>query len=48
LAQHFEHVLSELGQLVQEEDAAVAQRNLAGARLAATAHQAGVRDRVVR
>ena len=48
LAQHLEHVPAELGQLVQEQHAAVGQADLAGARDRPAADQAGVADGVVR
>ena len=48
LAQHLQDAHAELGQLVQEEHAAVRQGDLAGVRLVAAAHQPGVRDGVVR
>ncbi len=48
LAQHFQDARAELGQLIQEEHAAVRQRDLAGVRPVAAAHQPGVADGVVR
>ncbi len=48
LAQGLEDVAPELGQLVEEEHAAVGERDLSGARRGGPAHQAGVRDGVVR
>ena len=48
LAQHLQHVLAELGQLVQEEHAAVRQADLARPRPVPAAHQPGVGDGVVR
>ncbi len=48
LAQHLESAAAELGELVEEENAAVRQGDLAGMRPVATAHQAGVADGVVR
>ena len=47
LAHHFQDTRAELGQLVQEEHAAVRQGNLAGMRPVAPAHQPGMRDGVV-
>jgi hypothetical protein len=47
LAERLEHVLVELGQLVQEEDTAVGERDLARMRRAAAADEAGDRDRVM-
>ena len=48
LAQHFERVLVELGQLVAEEHAVVGQRNLAGAQRHTAANQGDVGYGVVR
>ena len=48
LAHDFEHVARELGQLVEEEQAVVGQRDFAGAGNDAAADQAGVGDGVVR
>ncbi len=48
LAQHLQRPLVELGQLIEEEDAAVRQADLAGARPAPAADQPGVADGVVR
>ena len=48
LAQHFEDVAPELGELVEEEDAVVGQGDLAGPRDCAAAGEAGVGDGVVR
>ena len=48
LAQHLQHARAELGQLVQEEHAAVRQADLARARPVPAADQAGVADGVVR
>ena len=48
LAQHLEHVLAELGKLVQEQHAAVREAHLARPRIGAAADQAGVRDGVMR
>ena len=47
LAEHFEHACAELRQLVEEEHAAVRERDLAGAGPVATADEAGVANRVV-
>jgi len=48
LAQHFQAILAELGQLVEEQHAAVRQRDLTRARPASPADEPGVRDGVVR
>ena len=48
LAQDFEDVAGELRQLVQEEQAVVGERDLAGARDHAAADESGVGDGVVR
>ena len=48
LAHDFEHVAGKLGQLVEEEQAVVRERDLAGARHDAAADEAGVGDGVVR
>jgi hypothetical protein len=48
LAQRVEHVGQELGQLVEEEDAEVRERYLAGTRLGAAADQSGHAGRMVR
>ena len=48
LAHDFQDAHAKLGQLVQEEHAAVGQRDLAGMRLVAAADQPGVADGVVR
>ena len=49
LAEAFEHRAAEFGKLVEEEDAVVGERHLAGPRRAApAADHPGVRDRVVR
>ena len=48
LAEDFEDVAGELGELVEEEQAVVGERDLAGARHHAAADQAGVGDGVVR
>ena len=42
LAHHLQHAHAKLGQLVQEEHAAVGQADLAGVGLVAAAHQPGV------
>ena len=47
LAQNFEGALAELGELVEEEDAAVGEADLAGSGPAPAADEAGVRDGVV-
>ena len=47
LAQHLQHLRAEFGQLVEEEDAVVAERDLARARVGAAAHQPRVGDGVV-
>ena len=47
LAEDFEDVAGELGQLVEEEQAVVGERDLAGARDHAAADEAGVGDGVV-
>jgi hypothetical protein len=46
LAQHLKAGLAELGPLVEEEDAAVRQADLARTGRASGAHQAGMADRV--
>lgn len=43
LAHDLEHLLSELRQLVEKEDASVAEADLAGARRAAAADEAAIR-----
>ena len=48
LAQHFQAAAVELGQLVEEQDAVVGERDLARLRDGAAADHAGVADRVVR
>ena len=48
LAQHFERLAVELGQLVEEEHAVVGERDLARRGRRAAADQAGVADRVMR
>ena len=48
LAERLEARAGELGQLVEEQDAVVGERGLAGRRRGAAADQAGRRDRVVR
>ena len=48
LAQHFQRVLAEFGQLVEEEHAAMGQAHLTGQGMQAAAHQGCLRDRVVR
>ena len=48
LPEHLEHVLAELGQLVEEQHAAVRQAHLARTRERPAADQAGVADGVVR
>ena len=48
LAQDFEDVAGELGELVEEEDAVVGERDFAGAGNGAAADEAGVGDGVVR
>lgn len=48
LAQHVQHAAVELGQLVEEQHAAMGQRDLAGARHAAAAHQRRAGGGVVR
>jgi len=52
LAQHLEHPAIELRQLIEEQHAVMRQRNLAGARIAAAAHQRyrgrGVMGRAIR
>jgi hypothetical protein len=47
LAEDLQHARAELGQLVEKEDAAVGQGDLAGAQPVPAADQAGVRDGVV-
>ena len=47
LAQDFEHIAAELGQLIEEEHAVVHQRHLAGHRHVAPADQADIRDGMV-
>ena len=47
LAQHFEDVLLELGQLVEKEHAVVGQTDLTGAGMGAAADQAGVGNGVM-
>jgi hypothetical protein len=48
LAHHFEDVALKLGKLVEEGDAVVSQRNVAGPRDGAAADESGVADRVMR
>ena len=48
LAQDFQDMLLELGQLVQKENAMVCKRDLARPRVGSAPDQAGVRDGVVR
>ncbi len=48
LAQHLQDILSEFGQLVQEQDAVVGQADFTGPRVLPPADQAGIRDGVVR
>jgi len=48
LAHHFQDARPELGQLIQEEHAAVCQRDLAGMGPVPAAHQASMADGVVR
>ena len=48
LAQRLQHVLGELRQLVEEQDAQMGERDLAGVGRAAAADQPGYRDGVVR
>ena len=48
LAHHFEDVALKFGQLVEEQDAVVAERDFAGTRDGAAADQSGVADGVVR
>jgi hypothetical protein len=48
LAQHLQCALAELGQLVQEQHAAMGQADLARSRPLPAAHQPGVADGVVR
>jgi hypothetical protein len=48
LAEHFRHLASELGQLVQERDAVVGQSYFARLRDGAAAGEAGVGDGVMR
>ena len=47
LAHHLQHIPSKLGEFVQEEDAAVGQRDLAWLGMRAAAQEAAVADRVV-
>ena len=47
LAQHLQHALAELRQLIQKKHAAMRKRDLARARPIAAAHQPGVRDGVM-
>jgi hypothetical protein len=48
LAHHIQHARPELGQLLQEEHAAVGQGDFAGMGLVVAAHQPGVGDGVMR
>jgi len=48
LTQHLQNVAMELGEFVQEQDAAVREADLAGHGVRATAEQAGIGDGVMR